>query len=148
MFLKLGRRVEEMILSINLFKHPKKQFFLPCPNSHPLCFFPLSLSRPQQLGMAILMYSRNGCAKLFLTLSLPSCITEIHRRLFFVCLFVFCLFAFFRAAAAAYGDSQARGLIGAVATGLHHSSQQRQILNPLSKARDRTCNLMVPSQIR
>ena len=31
---------------------------------------------------------------------------------------------------------------------LHHSSWQRQILNPLSEARDRTCNLMVPSQIR
>ena len=30
---------------------------------------------------------------------------------------------------------------------LHHSSQQGQILNPLSKARDRTHNLMVPSQI-
>ena len=27
---------------------------------------------------------------------------------------------------------------------LHHSSQQRQILNPLLKARDRTLNLMVP----
>ena len=31
---------------------------------------------------------------------------------------------------------------------LHHSSRQRQILNPLSKARDQTRNLMVPSQIR
>jgi len=31
---------------------------------------------------------------------------------------------------------------------LHHSSQQRQILNPLSKARDQTRNLMVPSRIR
>ena len=31
---------------------------------------------------------------------------------------------------------------------LHHSSQQCQILNPLSEARDRTCNLMVPSWIR
>ena len=30
---------------------------------------------------------------------------------------------------------------------LHHSSQQRQILNPLSEARDRTDNLMVPSWI-
>ena len=30
---------------------------------------------------------------------------------------------------------------------LHHRSQQRWILNPLSKARDRTCNLMVPCQI-
>ena len=31
---------------------------------------------------------------------------------------------------------------------LHHSSQQHQILNPLSKARDQTHNLMVPSRIR
>ena len=31
---------------------------------------------------------------------------------------------------------------------LDHSSQQRQILNPLREARDRTWNLMVPSQIR
>ena len=31
---------------------------------------------------------------------------------------------------------------------LHHSSQQRQILNPLSKARDRTRNLVDPSWIR
>ena len=30
---------------------------------------------------------------------------------------------------------------------LHHSSWQCQILNPLSKARDQTCNLMVPSHI-
>ena len=31
---------------------------------------------------------------------------------------------------------------------LHHSLWQRQILNPLSEARDQTGNLMVPSQIR
>ena len=30
---------------------------------------------------------------------------------------------------------------------LHHSSQQRRILNPLSEARDQTHNLMVPSRI-
>ena len=30
---------------------------------------------------------------------------------------------------------------------LHHSSRQRRIPNPLSKARDRTHNLMVPRQI-
>ena len=29
----------------------------------------------------------------------------------------------------------------------HHSSRQRCIFNPLSEARDRNCNLMVPSQI-
>ena len=31
---------------------------------------------------------------------------------------------------------------------LHHSSRQCQILNPLSEARDRTSNLIVPSWIR
>ena len=62
----------------------------------------------------------------------------------------------------AYGGSQARDQIGAVATGLYHShsnsgSEPRlrstpqframQILNPLSEARDRTCVLMDASQI-
>ena len=51
---------------------------------------------------------------------------------FFFLSFVFCVF---RASPVAYGGSQARGWIGAVATGLHHrhSLSQRQILNPLSK---------------
>ena len=31
---------------------------------------------------------------------------------------------------------------------LHHSSRQCRILNPLSEARDRTLDLMVPSRIR
>ena len=31
---------------------------------------------------------------------------------------------------------------------LHHSSLQHQILNPLSEARERTLDLMAPSQIR
>ena len=48
----------------------------------------------------------------------------------------------------ANGGCQVRGRIGATAAGLHHSSQQRRILNPLSEARDRTLNLMVPSWIR
>ena len=30
---------------------------------------------------------------------------------------------------------------------LHHSSRQHQIVSPLSEARDRTCNLMVPTLI-
>ena len=30
---------------------------------------------------------------------------------------------------------------------IHHSLWQGQILNPLSEARDQTCNLMAPSQI-
>ena len=62
----------------------------------------------------------------------------------------------------AYGGSRARGLTGATAASLrhshsnadpshicnlHHSSPQCRILNPLSKARNQTCNLMVPSQV-
>ena len=40
----------------------------------------------------------------------------------FIYLFIFfCLFAISWAAPSAYGDSQARGLVGAVAAGLHHS---------------------------
>ena len=39
----------------------------------------------------------------------------------FIYLFIFCLFAFSWAAPTAYGGSRARGLIGAVATGLHQS---------------------------
>ena len=31
---------------------------------------------------------------------------------------------------------------------LHQSAQQPRILNPLSEARNRTCNLVIPSQIR
>ena len=76
--------------------------------------------------------------------------------------FFFFFFCLFRATPTAYGGSQARGLIGAPAPAytrttavlgvshiceLYHSSQQRWILNPLSEARDRTCNLIVPSQI-
>ena len=63
--------------------------------------------------------------------------------------FVFCLF---RAAPMIYGGSQARGLIRARAMrdpshfcDLHHSSRQCWILNPLSKARDQTRNLVVTS---
>ena len=65
----------------------------------------------------------------------------------FFCLFV-CLFCPFGAAPGAYGGSHARGLIRAVAAGLHHSSQQHWILHPLSEARDPAHNLMVPSWIR
>ena len=66
---------------------------------------------------------------------------------------VFFIFCLFRATPVAYGGSQDRGLIGAVATAtakpdprhicnLHHSSWQCQILNPLSEDRDWTCVLM------
>ena len=69
-----------------------------------------------------------------------------------ICLFV--CFAISSSAPAAYGGSQARGQIGATAMpdpshvcNPHHSPRQRWIPNPLSKAKDRTLNLMVPSWI-
>ena len=91
-----------------------------------------------------------------------------NKSIFFKCfafiyLFIyFCLFAISWAAPAAYGGSQARGLIGAVAASQSQSqsnagSEPRlrptpqlmgQILSPLSRVRDRTRNLMVPSRIR
>ena len=41
--------------------------------------------------------------------------------IFLLFIYLFCLFAISWATPAAYGGSQARGLIGAVAAGLHHS---------------------------
>ena len=89
---------------------------------------------------------------------------KLTQHSFFFFLFSFFVFCLFRAAHAAYGGSQARGQIGAVAAGLHqshsntgskphlrpkhHSSWQCRILNPLSEVRDQTHNLMVLSQIR
>ena len=73
------------------------------------------------------------------------------------CLVDLSFFRLFRAAPVAYGDSQARGPIRAVTAGLqqshsnwgsephlnlYHSSGQRQILHPLSEARDQTWVLM------
>ena len=96
-------------------------------------------------------------------LSCKNCVQCFYSYLF-ICLFIylfiyFCLVCLLRAAPAAYGGSQARGprlQLQAYATAtamqdpscvfnLHHSSQQHQIPNLLSKARDRTCNFMVPS---
>ena len=77
-------------------------------------------------------------------------------------LFYFFFFVFFRAAPMAYGGSQAKDLIRALAaaytTGtatqdpshicdLHHSSRQCRILNPLSKARARTGVLIDTSRV-
>ena len=79
-----------------------------------------------------------------------------HQYLLFS-IYTFFWSCLFRAAPVAYGGSQARGPMGATAIAtqdlrpvcdLHHSSWQCWILNPLSEARDRTPNLMVPSWIR
>ena len=87
-------------------------------------------------------------------------IISLHYTFYFIPRLFVC-FCLFRATPEAYGGSQAGGLIRPVAVGLchsnarsklsvdlHHSSWQRWILNQLSKARDRICNLMVPCWIR
>ena len=76
---------------------------------------------------------------------------------------LFLFLMLFRAAPMAYEGSQARGQIGATAACLHHShkmpdlsricdlhhhrSQQHWNLNPMSKFRDQTRNLVVTSRI-
>ena len=98
-----------------------------------------------------------------------NCVPSLfYFTLFYIILFYFILFylfiicCLFRATPAAHGGTQARGWIWDVAAGLHHShtvwdlshicdlhhsSQQHQILSPLSKARDQTCILLDASQI-
>ena len=58
-----------------------------------------------------------------LTPELPHAMGEAKKiwHLIGKCFFFFCLFAFSKAPPLACGDSQARGLIGAVATGLNQS---------------------------
>ena len=58
---------------------------------------------------------------LFLFLNTFSGVELLGHMGFWGLFFFFCIF---KAAPVAYGGSQARGPIGAVATGLHHSSQQ------------------------
>ena len=88
-----------------------------------------------------------------------------NQRLVTIYLFLFFFFTFivFRASCAAYGSSQARGQIGAIAASphhshsktsypshicnLHYSSQKCRIFNTLSKARDRTRILMDTSWV-
>ena len=94
--------------------------------------------------------SRNGCGKdetvlhrsqiIMLYTSTVLCVNCVLIKKFFP----FCLFW---ATPGSYRNSQARSQIGAAAAGLHHSSWQRQILNPQSKTRDRTHILMDTSWV-
>ena len=101
-------------------------------------------------------FSGDKKGHLFIRLSLVAAEIMYYTVYFYCC----CLFAFSRAPPEGYGGSQARGLMElyplAYATAaampdpshvcdLHHSSMQCWILTPLSRARDRTHNLMVRS---
>ena len=73
--------------------------------------------------------------------------THIQTNICFLrYLFIYFVFGPFRATPAAYGGFQARGQIGAVAAGLHHSHSSARSLTHWASPGTR--NLMVPSQIR
>ena len=104
---------------------------------------------------------------LFSRLDMIDMIIPLDRKIRTTWIFFgfFFFFLLFGAAPAAYGGSQTRGQIVELelqlpayttATAmpdlscigdLHHSSQQHQIHNPLSEAKDQTRNLMAPSRI-
>ena len=131
-----------------LFTQNSCSLFVDLENMHLICAFPLG-------RMCLLRKSHH-----FLTETKP-----VFCFVFFFVFWSFCLFFFFfffvfsRAAPVAYGGSQARGLIRAVAAGLHHSHSNAEsephlrptpqltaTLDP-EQARDQTHNLIVPSQI-
>ena len=97
-------------------------YFVPCSRNSTFFSFSLSFFLPSFLSFFLF----------FLSFSfLPSFFSFLH----------------FRAAPVAYGGSQPRGQIGATAIampdlklvyGLHHSSLQGQIPDPLSKGRDQS----------
>ena len=67
----------------------------------------------------VVKYCLNGDELKMYTVNLKQHFNGLFFILFYI--FIFCLFAFSRAAPAAYGGSQARGPVGAVATGLRQS---------------------------
>ena len=104
------------------------------------------------------MYIWNQCSWYFPKTHLISFYIKVFSFFFFF----FWVFLSFRAAPVAYGGSQVRGGIRATAAGLHHSHSNfrfephpwpmpqltaMQILNPLSRARDRTCVLMDTNRV-
>ena len=86
----------------------------------------IGFSNPKALSPSLITEAEGGTLK-----------REVLRSLSTVHIgFFFSFFNFLGAASAAYGGSQARGRIGAAAAALPHSSWQRQVLHPLSEARD------------
>ena len=82
---------------------------LPNPNSPSIPLLPPSSLAPTSLfslSVSLFLFCRE--------------VHLYHILILFIYLFIYCLFLSSRAAPAAYGGSQARGLIGAVATGLRH----------------------------
>ena len=77
----------------------------------------------------------------------------IHQYFFPISFYCYYYFFLFRAAPETYGGSQARGQIVAATQDpssvcdLHHSSGQRQVLTPLSEARDQTRVLTDASRV-
>ena len=121
-------------------------------------FFKFCLSHIFYISSSFPFFILNNCFRFPFTHSLTKYTLSFYF-LFFLYLFLFFFYVFrlFRATCRAYGSSQARGPIRAIAAHLHHSkhdpspvydlhrsSPQCWILNPLSKARDQTCDMWLP----
>ena len=159
------------MFSVCLSKIPNNSYLYPNPNQIPSMslFAPVG---PPPASWGHLNESWQNCwdllrALLFplsslLCLPLTSTRPKVILRHIYLFIYLLIYFLLFRATLVACGGFQARGQIRATATGLcqSHSSVGSEpslrptpqltatlILNPLSKARDRTCNLMIPSRI-
>ena len=104
----------------------------------------------------LLISGRSKYCKLMFISSMKMCL-KIRLYVFFFLSFVFLELYLLHMEVPSLGDSlelQLPAYTTAKATpdlrrvfDLHHSSRQCQILDPLREAKDRTCNLNVPSQI-
>ena len=88
---------------------------------HAFCY----KRNPRKMNSADLLTATHSiCLPTFKLLYRIGCTNQCSKaipRILFLLVFLFCLFAISWAAPAAYGGSQARDQIGAVAAGLHHS---------------------------
>ena len=78
--------------------------------------------------------------------SVENCDRFLYINFIYLCI-AFFWSHLFRPTPVAYGSSQASSRIRAIAAGLHHNSQQRQILYPLIEARDQPPVLLDTSKV-
>ena len=124
------------------------------------------MGRGPEKGARVGIWTRDTHCKVGLLssqLCLDSCRQKFKAAFFYLFIYLFLSFLPFFSRAASRMEVPRLGVelelqppacTRATATGdlsricdLHHSSQQHWILSPLSKARDRTHNFMIPSQI-
>ena len=117
--------------------------------SHCVCI--LSTGPRAKFGGALIKAKSTSLMEKEMREKPGECGSKGRREVLFVCFVLsFSVFRLFKAAPCdiwRFPDSRFPGGIRAGVAGLHHSSQQRWILNPLSKARDQTHVLMDTSRV-